>query len=74
MKIENMTNINDFLEAMKNGYYTMEKIVRGDRTSYIITDKRFNPVSYKLFNSFSIISFTIRITYHHIAINFLIAY
>ena len=48
MKIENMTNINDFLEAMKNGYYTMEKIVRGDRTSYIITDKRFNPVSYKL--------------------------
>ena len=51
MKIENMTNINDFLEAMKNGYYTMEKIVRGDRTSYIITDKRFNPVSYKLFKN-----------------------
>ena len=49
MEFKNMTNINDFLEAMRKGYFAMEKVVSDNSVSYVITDQRFNPVSYKLF-------------------------
>ena len=51
MEFKNMTNINDFLEAMRKGYFTMKKIVSDNSVSYVITDQRFNPISYKLFKN-----------------------
>ena len=51
MEFKNMTNINDFLEAMRKGYFAMEKVVSDNSVSYVITDQRFNPVSYKLFKN-----------------------
>ena len=51
MEFKNMTNINDFLEAMRKGYFAMEKVVSDNSVSYVITDQRFNPIQYKLFKN-----------------------